>query len=93
LVVEIPSCGRSLSGKSGLVLALRNSLPLFLANAPEEHSLAKFIRRRIDPVRTEGHGINFSQGRVDNLNPRCIIRFRLNCILPCPVGAEQEKAL
>jgi len=35
-------------------LALRNSLPQFLADAPESHSLAKFIRERIDPGRAEG---------------------------------------
>ena len=35
-------------------LALRNALPEFLADAPENHSLAKFIRRRVDPGRAEG---------------------------------------
>jgi len=35
-------------------LALRNALPEFLADAPEGHILAKFIRRRIDPGRAEG---------------------------------------
>ena len=35
-------------------LALRNALPEFLADAPESHILAKFIRRRIDPGRAEG---------------------------------------
>ena len=37
-----------------VALSLRNSLPQFLADAPEEHSLAKFIRRRVDPGRAEG---------------------------------------
>ncbi len=35
-------------------LALRNALPVFLADAPENHNLAKFIRRRVDPGRAEG---------------------------------------
>lgn len=35
-------------------LALRNSLPQFLADTENNHILAKFIRKRIDPGRTEG---------------------------------------
>ncbi|MCK9506743.1 MAG: transposase [Porticoccaceae bacterium] len=35
-------------------LALRNSLPQFLANAPKNHILAKLLRRHIDPGRAEG---------------------------------------
>ena len=35
-------------------LALRNTLPEFLADALENHILAKFIRRRVDPGRAEG---------------------------------------
>jgi len=35
-------------------LALRNSLPQFLADAAKNHILAKFIRKRVDPGRTEG---------------------------------------
>lgn len=35
-------------------LALRNTLPEFLADALENHTLAKFIRRRVDPGRAEG---------------------------------------
>lgn len=35
-------------------IALRHSLPVFLADAPHEHILAKFIRDRIDLERQEG---------------------------------------
>lgn len=35
-------------------LALRNMLPQFLVNSPEEHILAKFIRDKIDMQRQEG---------------------------------------
>jgi len=35
-------------------LALRNTLPEFLADALENHALAEFIRRRVDPGRAEG---------------------------------------
>lgn len=35
-------------------LALRNSLPQFLADAAKTHILVKFIRKRIDPGRAEG---------------------------------------
>ncbi len=35
-------------------IAMRNCLPEFLAGAPKEHTFTKFIRRRIDPGRTEG---------------------------------------
>jgi len=37
-----------------VALALRHSLPLFLADSPEDHPLVKFIRQRIDLGRTEG---------------------------------------
>jgi len=37
-----------------VALALRYSLPLFLADSPADHPLAKFIRQRIDLGRTEG---------------------------------------
>ena len=37
-----------------VAIALRHSLPLFLADSPEEHSLVKFIRERIDLSRHEG---------------------------------------
>ena len=37
-----------------VALALRHSLPLFLADSPVDHPLAKFIRQRIDLGRTEG---------------------------------------
>lgn len=37
-----------------VAIALRNSLPEFLAGAPDDHILAKFIRNRIDIDRTEG---------------------------------------
>lgn len=37
-----------------VALALRHSLPLFLADSPADHALAKFIRQRIDLDRTEG---------------------------------------
>jgi hypothetical protein len=35
-------------------IALRHSLPLFLADTPEDHILAKFIRERLDLSRHEG---------------------------------------
>lgn len=34
--------------------AMRHSLPLFLADSPQDHTLAKFIRERIDLSRQEG---------------------------------------
>lgn len=37
-----------------VAIALRHSLPAFLADSPEEHILAKFIRDRIDIERHEG---------------------------------------
>lgn len=37
-----------------VALALRHSLPLFLADSPKDHSLAKFIRQRLDLSRHEG---------------------------------------
>lgn len=37
-----------------VALALRHSLPLFLADSPEDHPFVKFIRQRIDLDRTEG---------------------------------------
>jgi hypothetical protein len=37
-----------------VAVALRHSLPLFLADSPADHSLVKFIRDRIDLGRTEG---------------------------------------
>jgi hypothetical protein len=37
-----------------VAIALRHSLPIFLADSPEEHILAKFIRDRIDLERHEG---------------------------------------
>lgn len=37
-----------------VALALRHSLPLFLADSPAAHPLAKFIRQRLDLGRTEG---------------------------------------
>jgi hypothetical protein len=37
-----------------VAIALRHSLPLFLADSPQEHSLVKFIRARIDLSRHEG---------------------------------------
>ena len=37
-----------------VALALRHSLPLFLADSPADHPLVKFIRQRIDLGRTEG---------------------------------------
>lgn len=37
-----------------VAIALRHSLPLFLAAAPQDHILAKFIRERIDLSRQEG---------------------------------------
>jgi len=37
-----------------VALALRHSLPLFLADSPADHSLAKFIRARLDLSRSEG---------------------------------------
>jgi len=37
-----------------VALSLRNTLPQFLADAPETHSLAQFIRSRVDPGRAEG---------------------------------------
>ena len=37
-----------------VALALRHSLPAFLADSPADHPLAKFIRQRIDLGRTEG---------------------------------------
>jgi len=35
-------------------ISLRHSLPLFLADSPEDHILAKFIRQRLDLSRHEG---------------------------------------
>ena len=37
-----------------VAIALRHSLPLFLADSPQDHILAKFIRDRIDLSRHEG---------------------------------------
>ncbi len=37
-----------------VALSLRNTLPQFLADAPETNSLAQFIRNRVDPGRAEG---------------------------------------
>ncbi|MBW1886335.1 MAG: transposase [Deltaproteobacteria bacterium] len=37
-----------------VAIALRHSLPLFLADSPNEHILVKFIRERIDLSRHEG---------------------------------------
>jgi len=37
-----------------VALALRHSLPLFLADSPADHPLAKFIRSRLDLTRAEG---------------------------------------
>jgi hypothetical protein len=37
-----------------VALSLRNSLPDFLADDAENNILTKFIRKRIDPARTEG---------------------------------------
>jgi hypothetical protein len=37
-----------------VALALRHSLPEFLADSPQDHSLALFIRQRLDLGRTEG---------------------------------------
>lgn len=37
-----------------VAIAMCHSLPLFLADCPENHILAKFIRKRIDPSRIEG---------------------------------------
>lgn len=37
-----------------VALALRHGLPLFLADSPQNHPLAKFIRERIDLARHEG---------------------------------------
>jgi hypothetical protein len=37
-----------------VTLALRHSLPLFLADSSHDHLLAKFIRQRLDLSRTEG---------------------------------------
>ncbi|MDA0842204.1 MAG: IS4 family transposase, partial [Planctomycetota bacterium] len=37
-----------------VAIALRHSLPLFLADSPDEHILVKFIRDRIDLSRHEG---------------------------------------
>jgi hypothetical protein len=37
-----------------VAVALRHSLPEFLADSPEEHVLAKFLRERIDLSRHEG---------------------------------------
>ena len=37
-----------------VAIALRHSLPVFLADSPDEHILAKFIRERIDLSRHEG---------------------------------------
>lgn len=37
-----------------VTMALSHSLPQFLANAPEEHILAKFIRQNLDLDRAEG---------------------------------------
>lgn len=35
-------------------LAMRNSLPQFLADAPKDHILAKLMRQNVDPGRAEG---------------------------------------
>jgi hypothetical protein len=37
-----------------VAIALRHSLPQFLADAPEKHILAKFIRQHLDLDRAEG---------------------------------------
>ena len=37
-----------------VAVALRHSLPLFLADSPEDHTLAKFIRQQLDLSRLEG---------------------------------------
>ena len=37
-----------------VAIALRHSLPVFLADSPERHSLTKFIRERLDLSRHEG---------------------------------------
>jgi hypothetical protein len=37
-----------------VALALRHSLPLFLAHSPADHSFAQFIRARLDLTRSEG---------------------------------------
>jgi hypothetical protein len=37
-----------------VAVALRHSLPLFLADSPEDHPLAKFIRAHLDLSRSEG---------------------------------------
>jgi len=37
-----------------VAIALRHSLPVFLADSPQEHTLVKFIRDRIDLSRHEG---------------------------------------
>jgi hypothetical protein len=37
-----------------VALALRHSLPEFLTDSPQDHSLALFIRQRLDLGRTEG---------------------------------------
>lgn len=37
-----------------VAVALRHSLPLFLADSPEDHALTKFIRDRLDLSRHEG---------------------------------------
>lgn len=37
-----------------VAIALRHSLPLFLADSPQDHTLTKFIRHRLDLSRHEG---------------------------------------
>ena len=37
-----------------VAIALRHSLPVFIADSPHDHILVKFIRDRIDPSRHEG---------------------------------------
>ena len=37
-----------------VAIALRHGLPLFLADSPQDHPLAKFIREKIDLSRHEG---------------------------------------
>ena len=37
-----------------VAIALRHSLPLFLADSPQDHTLTKFIRQRLDLSRHEG---------------------------------------
>ena len=40
-----------------VAVALRHTLPVFLADAPPDHPLVKFIRKRIDLSRYEGHNL------------------------------------